>query len=299
MSDLRDPSPVPDTAPQPSPVGITSTAPLPRICCVTDPTARVAAVLERRPRKWWRVGRWDLVTGRYDGGAWFRGTLYPQCCDLSPGGRWLSYFARKNDSAWPAGSTYNAVSRLPWLKALAAWRESGTWSRGLHFVADTGVWEVGVPAVGDAAACRAVCGMRFTAPAQFATERRRGWREAEANQEREPNDVWDERREVVMEKSMPANNRHILTVRGKFEAFRTSPDRRLPRPSPYTLLRSGRAETLAGVQWADWTCEGHLATATDQMLRILDTQRGRVVSETPLADEEPRPEPAPAWADEW
>ncbi|MBP3957017.1 hypothetical protein J8F10_17240 [Gemmata sp. G18] len=299
MDDPHNSPQVPGTDLQRPSAEAASSAPLPRIYCVTDPDARVAAVLERRPRKWWRVGRWDLATGRYDGGAWFRGTLYPQCCDLSPGGRWLSYFALKTDSAWPAGATYNAVSRLPWLKALAAWRESGTWSRGHHFVADTSVWEIGPPTVGDAAVCGTLCGMGLTAPAQFATERRRGWREAAATQEREPDDVWDERREVVMEKVAPTSRHVVLSVRGKFEAFRTSPDLWSPHPAPYALTRSGRVKTLAGVQWADWTCEGHLATATGRALRILDTQRGRVVSESRLTDEEPRPGPAPAWANEW
>ena len=88
---------------------------LPRIFCIPDPSSRVAAVLQKCPRKWWRVGRWDLMSGKCEEGAWFRGTLYPQRCDLSPGGRWLSYFALKSESAWPAGETYNAVARLPWL----------------------------------------------------------------------------------------------------------------------------------------------------------------------------------------
>ena len=113
-----------------------SSASVPRVFCIPDPGFRVAAVLERRPRQWWRVGRWDLLSGEYMAGAWFRGSLYPQRCDLSPDGRWLLYFARKDGADWPAGETYTAVSRLPWLKALAAWEELGTYSRGAHFTAD-------------------------------------------------------------------------------------------------------------------------------------------------------------------
>ena len=111
---------------------------------------------------------WHLVPGH----------ALPPRCDLSPGGRWPCYFALKYGSEWPAGPTYNAVSRLPWLHPLAAWREYGTWSRGFHFVADPGVWEVGEPAVGNATALRSSGGTAKTAPAQFAAECRRGWRES-------------------------------------------------------------------------------------------------------------------------
>ena len=272
---------------------------LPRVYCIPDPRARVAAVLEKRPRKWWRVGRWDLATGKYDSGAWFRGTLYPQRCDLSPDGRWFSYFALKNNSTWPAGSTYNAISRLPWLKALAAWRESGTWSRGLHFVPDPDVWEVGDPTVGNVTRCMAVCGMRCTTAAQFATERRRGWRESAATPERAPDDMWDVCRDVEMEKAAQSGKPVVLSVRGKFEAFRTSADLWAPHPAPYSLNRDGITQVLSGVQWADWTCDGHLACARAHVLQIMDIERMRVVSEVHLADQEPKPCPAPAWADEW
>jgi hypothetical protein len=56
------------------------------------------------------------------------GTVYPQRCDLSPDGRYLCYFAFKGDSTWDLGATYIAISRLPWLTALAAWPTSTRFS---------------------------------------------------------------------------------------------------------------------------------------------------------------------------
>jgi len=165
---------------------------VPRVYCVTDPEARVAAIFEKRSGKWWRISRWDLSAGTYQNGAWFQGSLYPTRADLSPGGRWLSYFALKyQPRLWAAGATYNAVSRLPWLKALAAWRESGTYSYGYHFVSDRAVWDVGNPTVGNAAPCRKVFGMTFIQPAQFSNERRRGWSESVSTPPRDPGDMWD------------------------------------------------------------------------------------------------------------
>jgi hypothetical protein len=86
----------------------------PRIYCIPATRAPVAAVLARGPSDWVRLGRWDVEHDEYEHGAWLAGTVYPQRCDLSPDGRWFAYFALKPSSTWDAGSTYIAVSRLPW-----------------------------------------------------------------------------------------------------------------------------------------------------------------------------------------
>jgi len=94
----------------------------------------------------------------------------------------------------------------------------------------------------------------------------------------------------------------VLSVRGRFEAFRSCPNASLPLHSPYSLKfkRGDRVEVLPGVQWADWTFDGHLATATgDGILRISSAQIGRVVKEARLVDEDPQPSPAPVWAADW
>ena len=57
-------------------------------------------------------------------------------CDLYPDSRWFAYFALKPSSTWDAGSTYIAVSRLPWFTALVAWGTDGTWTSGVRFVDD-------------------------------------------------------------------------------------------------------------------------------------------------------------------
>ena len=103
----------------------------PRVFCIPATRAPIVAVLRRRPSAWSHLGRWDLARLVYEPGAWIRGNLYPQRCDLSPDGRWFCYFTLKGSARWRAGATYVAVSRLPWLAALAAWRTCGTWTRGL------------------------------------------------------------------------------------------------------------------------------------------------------------------------
>src|SRR2546422_11649313 len=79
-----------------------------------------------------------ILCGLIDEHTWIRSNLYPQRCDLSPDGRWLCYFTLRGKAAWRAGTTYVAISRLPWLTALAAWGTCGTWTRGAHFIDERG-----------------------------------------------------------------------------------------------------------------------------------------------------------------
>ena len=120
----------------------------PRIFCISATRAPVAAVIARGPSDWMRLGRWDLQRDEYEHGAWLAGTVYPQRCDLSPDGRWFAYFALKPSSTWD-GSTYIAVSRLPWFTALVAWGTDGTWTSGVRFLDDRERWTLPEPAEGD------------------------------------------------------------------------------------------------------------------------------------------------------
>ena len=103
-------------------------APSPRLYCIPATAAPVVAVIRRGPSAWTQIGRWNLDRGTYDAGAWVRARVYPERCDLSPDGRWLAYFTLRGSTRpdWPVGATYIAISRLPWLKALAAWSTCGT-----------------------------------------------------------------------------------------------------------------------------------------------------------------------------
>jgi hypothetical protein len=89
----------------------------------------IVAVIGRGPTEWARVGRWDVDAMTYEPGTRMHARVYPQRCDLSPDGQYLCYFTLNPGSDWAAGDTYAAVSRLPWLFALAAWDEISTHSR--------------------------------------------------------------------------------------------------------------------------------------------------------------------------
>jgi len=272
----------------------------PRLFVILARDEPVAAVVRRGPSDWSHLGRWDLAGPAYEPGAWFHGTLYPQKCDLSPDGRWFAYSALKGGATWAAGSVYEAVSRLPWLHALAAWEAGTTYTRGVHFDDTAGTCDLGRPDVGDAAPILRHHGIRLTPATQFAVERRGGWAESAWSEDRDPADGWDERREVVMEKPRPgagSAEEPLLLVEGSWAGHRSSPDVRAP--ARYALAASDEMAWLDGVQWADWSADGRLLVATTAgvlEIREVDGTESTSVWSHDVAPLTPDPVPPPDWA---
>jgi hypothetical protein len=101
--------------------------------------APVAVVVRRGPTKWWHITRWDTQKDHFQSGQWFHGSFYPDRCDLSPDGKLFLYFAgkfRSRDIDRGYNSTWTAVSRPPYLTALALWPIGDTWGGGGVFLDD-------------------------------------------------------------------------------------------------------------------------------------------------------------------
>jgi hypothetical protein len=96
-----------------------------------------AVILRRGPSPWYHVVRWTTSKDQFEHGAWFKGRIYEERCDLSPDGELLLYFALKG-SRWRTDyrGAWTAVSRAPWLHALALWPEGSTWGGGGRFVSE-------------------------------------------------------------------------------------------------------------------------------------------------------------------
>lgn len=268
----------------------------PRIYCIAATRAPVVAVFRRGPTDWSHIGRWDLAASRYEPGASLRGRVFPRRSDLSPDGRLLCYFAHKPGATWAHGDAYVALSKLPWLTALHAFGTCGTWTRGYHFTDDGGDdtehAELPIP-----------YGLRSIPAIQFANERRRGWEESSDCPQRDPRDVWDERRNARMRKRQPGGNRFLCVeslgwVGGAFGGGQAVDGLRVH----YWLETDGTLERLDHLQWADWDREGHLLAATRDgrlQVRQLAQERQEIVFEEDLSMLEPTPAPAPAWAGRW
>ena len=266
----------------------------PRLYAMIATRAPQAVVFRRGPTEWWQVSRWNLDSGELEAGAWFHGTLYPRRSDFSPDGQFLYYFALKGGPGDFLGGTYSAVSKAPWLSALAAWAEMGTWGRGYHFA--PGRERAAKLDIGSLS--RLPYSLRITPVVQYAVERRRGWSEHESSTPRAPDDTWDERRQAVLAKERPGGGgRLVLTDHG------WDPERAIEGRHPSYRLEGGRYPgELEGVVWADWDQRGQLLVATAEGRLEVRKLGGRGITvevSHDLAPLAPDPAPAPEWARQW
>lgn len=88
---------------------------------------RHAVIFRRGPSKQVLLIKWDRRKDRFEFGQWFKGRIFERRCDLSPSGEMLVYLAAKHKG--PIG-TWTAISRPPYLTALALWPNLGTWGGG-------------------------------------------------------------------------------------------------------------------------------------------------------------------------
>jgi hypothetical protein len=262
--------------------------------------APVACVIRRGPSAWVHVLLWHYDTGEIEPGAWTRIKLYPERCAISPDGRTLAVFALGGD--WGA---YFAVSRAPWLHALAAWQTVGTWTSGSHLGQDRSLVLAGCadesPFVGaypGPVACvpietHWVLGRLFR-------ERLTGWairaiRRGGVEGSHTP--LW------LSDVPAPLGSAPDAVVLGKPDP--TNPERELvlvaldERTREFYLRVGDQMHPLEEVATADWTPEGSILAGTRSgVLAVFDDHR-RVSWRHDLNGLRPDPQPAPDWARSW
>jgi hypothetical protein len=97
----------------------------------------MAVIFRRGPSKWVQLVKWNTSIDTFEPGQWFNGRIYERRCDLSPDGSLLIYFAQKisEHSMKDREYTYawTAISRPPFLTALALWPKGDCWHGGGSF----------------------------------------------------------------------------------------------------------------------------------------------------------------------
>lgn len=281
--------------------------PPPRLYAIVATKAPVALVFRRGPSDWYHLLRWDLEDGSIEPGVWVRKKLFPERCDLSPDGSLMLFYLAgsfpprhppESDAYYSRPETgrhgvYGGISRVPWLFPLVQWDLGDTWSRGVcfgdgevfgawgqpsrYFIEDNLIW------------------VRGNENHAFINERRRGWREAADCQERTPDDVWDENRNIILEKARPGGTEVLRLEGGAHDP--QGPTGRVPK---YKLRTgSGGWTDLTSIQWADWDHRGRLlvATSTGQLRsENMNGERHPAVVEHDLHGISPDPKQAPEWA---
>ena len=100
--------------------------------------APTGLILRRGPSKQVCTIGWNRTDDTFQLGQWLKGRIYEHRCDLSPDGRHFLYMASKQQD-WnkpDRATAWTAVSRAPYLKAVAFWEQDSTYGGGGQFMGD-------------------------------------------------------------------------------------------------------------------------------------------------------------------
>ena len=282
-----------------------------RLYVILARAAPVAVVFRRGPARRVQIVKWATDSDTFEEGQWFHGRIYERRCDLSPDGSLLVYFAQKINPRTTV-STYSyawtAVSKPPFLTALALWPKGDSWNGGGLFKSawslllnhlDTDPWPhpQHLPPkrlrVSHGAFPRGEDG-----PILAARMTRDGWKLVQSGSY-----PWRGGRPRTLRPEVwtrTAPNRESTLVQSldelDFEALGG------PYLTSYLLRCRGRPDVpITGARWADWDQTGRLVFARDGCL-FSGALRRDSLREKLLVDlnpNKPRSLEAPEWASHW
>lgn len=98
-----------------------------RLYCILARNTPLAVIFRRGPSKQVLLVLWHTKTDQFHEGQWLKGRIYERRCDLSPHGTRLIYFAANYKKPY---FSWTAVSKPPYLTALALWPKGDGWGGG-------------------------------------------------------------------------------------------------------------------------------------------------------------------------
>src|SRR5215471_13410661 len=102
--------------------------------------APLGIVIRRGPSKRVCTVLWDRRHDQFKLGQWLKGRIYERRSDLSPDGKYLIYFAMNGKWQSEAKGSWTAISRAPYLKALAMFPKGDCWHGGGLFTGNATYW---------------------------------------------------------------------------------------------------------------------------------------------------------------
>lgn len=261
------------------------------VCLAAE--APVAVVVRRGPSAWVRLSVWHTDTDDIEHGQWIRARIYERRCDVSPDGKLFACFAHQGSGRWRELGTdsWAAISRPPWVTALAVWGVGTTYFAGGFFHAANELLLGGIQDAPDRGRLPGWLALSDTLPFRAATREwpdrlvyfnrllRGGWR-ADPGPE-SPAPVWS--RTV-------APDGPTLTMR---------PGASSRTVQEFAVEHRGGVMALGPATWADWDHAGRLLMAREGRLVhvVPETGEARVLHD--FNDQQPEGFEAPAWAREW
>lgn len=272
--------------------------------------ARVAVVLRRGPSRWVQLVRWSTDKDVFAPGQWFHGRIYERRCDLSPSGELLIYFAQKSNHRTlrpdnPYTFAWTAISRPPYLTALALWPKGDCWNGGGLFASEHHVLLNHMAGATPHPDHRPPGAMTITAgsfprgedfPTWWARAERDGWSRTQAGHF--PHQEWKPSRPEIWQRPSPQGRETLVQTLHGFDFHAHGGPYRL---SYQLTAPGGQTIALEGAEWADWDHRGRLVLARGGCLfraaREGDTLREDLL--TDLNPNQPAPLETPAWAAHW
>jgi hypothetical protein len=261
-------------------------------CVLLARRADIGVILRRGPTNWWRVTLWNTKKDTFEGGQWFRGHIYPEKCDVSPNGKLFIYFAgqfRRRNEVRGYRRTWTAVSRPPYLTALALWPIGDTWGGHGLFVDDQTVSVCALPPrhhpdhpLGPLKLVEVGQDLHFPQPSW-----NQGWQRAKPASVRKSS-------------SVKSSGNLILGRATSPERFSASRSRKL-----YTIYRAnGYPDPVAVFEahWADWDQNGRLVAAVGGRVlagKLTKKNELRWRQLAAMNEEKPGRMEAPLWAQHW
>lgn len=102
--------------------------------------APVGLVVRRGPSKQVCTVLWNRKNDTFQLGQWLKGRIYARRSDLSPDGRYFIYFAMNGRWHSEARGSWTAISRTPYLKAIALFPKGDCWHGGGLFTSNSRYW---------------------------------------------------------------------------------------------------------------------------------------------------------------
>ena len=102
--------------------------------------SQVGLVIRRGPSKHVATFLWDRSNDEFHVGQWLKGRIYERRSDLSPDGKYFIYFAMNGKWKSEAKGSWTAISRAPYLKAVALFPKGDCWHGGGLWTSNTNYW---------------------------------------------------------------------------------------------------------------------------------------------------------------
>jgi len=263
----------------------------------------VGIIFRRGPSRWVQLIRWNTKDDTFEAGQWFHGHIYVGRSDLSPDGSQLIYFANKFNRKTISDSEYTyawtAISRPPYVTALALWPKGDCWHGGGLFESNSKVFLNHRPEAAQPHPQHLPKGIRVRPNPEACGEddpiliprmQRDGWKFVQwldydyyGRRTKQP---------AISEKTF-ANGDLTLRV----EKYGDPGEPLLG----YVVDRSGQQADVGVVSWADIDQQGRLVFSFDGKLYTGTVLPGRVelIQLADFSSSKPAPLKSPDWANQW